>query len=119
MARVRVAGLADVVNVMSYGRDRSRNRLTDSGLAQLLGEQHEDAAGAADVGELVDVFVGGYSAKWTASVPGGYIEGLVDVVDGEGDAVHADLVGSSGLDLDRFGVDVLKEFEATVTVRRL
>ncbi len=49
----------------------------------------------------------------------GYLKGLVDVVDGEGDAVHADLVGASGLRLDRRGVDVLEEFEATVAVWRL
>ncbi|GGW65537.1 hypothetical protein GCM10010340_49850 [Streptomyces griseoloalbus] len=33
--------------------------------------------------------------------------------------MHADLVGKSGLRLDRFGVDVLKELKATVTVWRL
>ena len=52
-------------------------------------------------------------------MPRGDLEGLVDVVDGEGDAVHADLVGSGGLGLDRVGVDVLEELEATVAVRRL
>jgi hypothetical protein len=30
--------------------------------------------------------------------------------------VHANLVGTSGFRLDRFGVDVLEELEATVTV---
>ncbi len=48
-----------------------------------------------------------------------YLEGFVDVVDREGDAVHANIVGTSGLRLDRFGMDVLKEFKATVTVWRL
>src|SRR3982751_5852745 len=33
--------------------------------------------------------------------------------------MHADLVGTNGLHLDRFGVDVLEEFEATVAVWRL
>jgi hypothetical protein len=33
--------------------------------------------------------------------------------------VHADLVGTSGLRLDRFGVDVLEELKATLTVWRL
>ena len=51
-----------------------------------------------------------------AAVPRGDLEGLVDVVDGEGDAVHADLVGTGGLRLDRIGVDVLEELEATLTV---
>src|ERR1700704_2374176 len=33
--------------------------------------------------------------------------------------MHANLVGTSGLRLDRFGVDVLEELKATVTVWRL
>ena len=33
--------------------------------------------------------------------------------------MHADLVGTGGLRLDRFGVDVLEELKATVTVWRL
>lgn len=49
----------------------------------------------------------------------GGFEGLVDVVDGEGDAVHADLVRLGGAGLDRFGVDVFEELEATVSVCRL
>src|SRR3546814_9483755 len=52
-------------------------------------------------------------------LPRGDLEGLVDVVDGEGDAVHADLVGPGGLGLDRVGVDVLEELEATVAIWRL
>src|SRR3954447_22550729 len=90
-----------------------------SALVQRLGEHHDDAAGAADIGELVGVLVGGHAAQWVAAVPRGDLEGLVDVVDGEGDAVHADLVGPGGLRLDRVGVDVLKELEATVAVWRL
>src|SRR5882757_4982523 len=88
-------------------------------LLQLLGEHHKDAAGTADVRELVDVLIGRHTAKRTASVLRGYLKGLIDVVDREGDAMHADLVGTSGLRLDRFGVDVLEELKATVTVRRL
>jgi DNA invertase Pin-like site-specific DNA recombinase len=51
-----------------------------------------------------------------AAVPRGDLEGLVDVVDREGDAVHADLVRPRGLRLDRVGVDVLEELEATVAL---
>src|SRR5438270_383404 len=69
-----------------------RARTPLSALLQLLGEHHDDAAGAAYVGELVDVSIGGYAAKRVAAVPGGDLEGLADVVDREGDAVHADLV---------------------------
>src|ERR687894_670866 len=90
-----------------------------SALLQLLGEHHDDAAGAADVGELVDVAVSGHAAERVAAVPRGDLESLVDVVDGEGDAVHADLVGPGGLRLDRVGMDVLEELEATVAVWRL
>jgi hypothetical protein len=49
----------------------------------------------------------------------GNLEGLVDVVDREGHAVHADLVWPGGLGLDRVGVDVLEELEASVAVRCL
>src|SRR5512138_1831055 len=94
-------------------------RLRWSALVQLLGEHHDDAAGAAYVGELVDVLVGGHAAQRVATVPRGDLEGLVDVVDREGDAVHADLVRAGGLRIDRVGVDVLEELEATVAVRRL
>ncbi len=94
-------------------------RRARSALLQFLGEHHDDAAGAADVGELVDVLVGRHAAQRMAAVPRGDLEGLVDVVDREGDAVHADLVGPGGLRLDRVGVDVLEELEATAAVRRL
>ena len=50
---------------------------------------------------------------------GGDLERFVDVVDGEGDAVHPDLVGARGFGLDGFGVDVFEELEATVAVRCL
>src|SRR6516225_1458659 len=49
----------------------------------------------------------------------GDLEGLVDVVDRESHAVHADLVRPGGLRVDRVGVDVLEELEATVAVWRL
>src|SRR3954453_11475938 len=88
-------------------------------LVQLLGEHHQDAAGATDIGELVDVSIGGHAAQRMAAVPRCDLEGLVDVVYREGDAVHADLVGPCRLGLDRVGVDVLEELEATVPVRRL
>lgn len=89
----------------------------DSGLLrQLLGEHHEDATGAAEVSELVDVLMGGHTAKRVVAVPCGGPQGLVDVVDGEGDAVHPDLVGTGGARLDGLGMDVLEELEATLTV---
>jgi hypothetical protein len=71
------------------------------------------------VGISADVPVGRHPAQRVATVPRGDLEGLVDVVDREGDAVHAYLVGSGGLRLDRVGVDVFEELEATVAVRRL
>src|ERR1700761_8108788 len=86
-----------------------RNRSRPSVLRQLLGEHDDDAAGAADIRELVNVLVGRHAAKRTAAMPRGYLKGLVDVVDREGNALHANLVGTSGLRLDRFGVDVLEE----------
>src|SRR6478736_271893 len=87
--------------------------------AQLLGEHDEDAAGTADVGELVDVLVRRHAAQRVAAVPRRDRQGVGDVVDRAGDAGHADLVGTSGLRLDRVGVDVLEELEAAVTVGRL
>jgi hypothetical protein len=51
-----------------------------------------------------------------AAVPGGDLEGLVEVVDREGHAVHADLVRTGGPGLDGVGVDVLEELEATAAV---
>ncbi len=43
-------------------------------------------------------------------------ERVIDVVDGEGDAVHPDLIGECWLRLDRVGVDVLEELELAVAV---
>jgi hypothetical protein len=45
--------------------------------------------------------------------------GLVDVVDREGHAVHADLVRSGGLRLDRAEADVLEDLKTTLAVWRL
>src|SRR5215216_5874047 len=90
-----------------------------SALLQLLGEHHDDAVGAADIGELVHVPVGRHAAQRVAAVPRGDLEGLVNIVDREGHAVHANLVRLRGLRLYRVGVDVLEELEATVTVWRL
>ena len=50
-------------------------------LLQLLGEHHNDAAGTADVRELVDVLIGRHTAQRTASVLCGRLKGFVDVVD--------------------------------------
>src|SRR5919107_3083140 len=86
---------------------------------EFLGEHHKDAAGTADISELVDVLIGRHAPKRMAAVPRGYLQCLVQVIDGERYAVHADLVRTSGLRLDRFGVNVLEELKATVTVRRL
>src|SRR3954454_22766593 len=58
-------------------------------LVQLLGEHHQDAAGAMDIGELVDVSVGGHAAQRMAAVPRCDLEGLVDVVYREGDGDEA------------------------------
>src|ERR687893_2205377 len=88
-------------------------------LLQFLGEHHDDAAGAADIGELVDVPVCRNAAQRVTTVPRGDLEGLVDVVDRESDAVHADLVRQGWLRLDRVGVDVLEELQAAVAVWRL
>ncbi len=56
--------------------------------------------------------------RGVAAVPGSELEGLVDVVDREGHAVHTDLVGPGGLRPDRVGVGVLGEVESNVAVRR-
>ena len=85
-------------------------------LLQLLGEHHDDPAGPANVGEFVDIPVCGHTAKRMAPVSRGNLQSCVDVVNGEGDAVHTDLVGTGGTRIDRFWVDVLEEFKATVTV---
>lgn len=52
-------------------------------------------------------------------MPRGHLQGVVDVVDGEGHAVHADLIRTGGFGLDGFGMDVLEELETTMTVWRL
>src|SRR3954466_6692405 len=102
------------------GRLHRRSRTgARSAALHLLGEHHEDATGAADVGELVHVLVRRHAAQWVAAVPRGDLESLVDVVDRESHAVHTDLVRPGGLRLDRVGVDVLEELEATVAVWRL
>src|SRR4051794_31838091 len=80
-----------------------------SAVPQLLGKHDDDAAGAAKVREFVDVLVRRHAAQRMAAVSRGDLQCLIDVVDREGDAVHADLVGSSGLGLDRVWVDVFKE----------
>jgi hypothetical protein len=85
---------------------------------QLLGEHDDDAAGAPDIGEPVDVLVGRHAPRRVAAVPRGDLDGQAEVVDREGHAVHADLVGPGGLGLDRVGVEVLEELEATVAVWR-
>src|SRR4051794_750298 len=109
-------GLRSTARGRLHRRSRTGAR---SAALHLLGEHHEDAAGAADVGQLVHVLVRRHAAQWVAAVPCGDLEGLVDVVDRESHPVHTDLVGPSGLRLDRVGVEVLEELEATVAVRRL
>jgi hypothetical protein len=88
----------------------------ESTLGQLLGEHHDDAAGAAYIGEPVHVFVSGYATQGAAAVPSGDREGLVKVVDREGDPVHADLVRPCGLGLDGSRMDVLEQLKPPVTV---
>ena len=63
----------------------------------------------------VDVLVGGHAAKRAASVLRRDLKSFVNVVDGERDAGHTDLVATGRPGLDRFGVDVLEECEATAT----
>ncbi|MCY1216686.1 hypothetical protein D9M72_285700 [compost metagenome] len=45
-----------------------------------------------------------------------YLKGFVYVVDREGHAVHAYVVGTSWVRLDRFGMDVFEELKVTMTV---
>ncbi len=71
------------------------------------------------VRELVDILISRHATKRKAAVPRGDLEGLVEVVDRESNAVHADLVRPGGLRLDRVGMELLKELEATVAVWRL
>ena len=92
---------------------------TTCGLRQVLGEHHEDSAGAAEVCEFVCVVIGHHTSQRMASVPCGYLEGLIDVVNREGHAVHAYVVGPSRVRLDRLGMDVFKELESTTTIWRL
>src|SRR5690606_14765166 len=82
-------------------------------------EHHEDAAGAAQVRELVEVLVGRDAAQRVATVPGGDLERRADVVDQERDAVHADVGRPGGLGLDGVRMEVLEELEAAVAVGRL
>lgn len=86
---------------------------------EFLGKHQKDSAGPAQVGELVDVLVGGHATQRVVAVFCSNCQGIVDVVDGEGDAVHADFIRQGGFGLDRVRVDVLEEFEAPVAVRRL
>jgi hypothetical protein len=66
-----------------------------SAVLQLLCEHHEDAARAADVGQLVEVFVDGDAAQRVAAVPRGDLKGIVDVVDrGSVGRQNPGLVGS-------------------------
>ena len=58
--------------------------------------------------------IGRHAGKRMAAVHRGCLDGFVDVVDREGDAVHADLAGSRGLRRDRVGVNVPEEPEAVV-----
>ncbi len=113
--------------ITKHGRAHARGMLVEAAWVavrtlapfQLLGEHHDDPAGAADIGELVDVSVGRYAAQRVTAVPRGGLERLIDVVNREGDAVHADLIRLCGLGFDRVGMDVLEEFEATAAVWRL
>lgn len=75
--------------------------------------------GPRDVAQLVDVLTGRDTAQRQATVTRGNAQGLVDVVDGEGHAMHADLVRKSRCRLDRRGVDVLEEFDLASTIRGL
>src|SRR4051794_22137677 len=52
-------------------------------------------------------------------MPRGDLKRLVDVVDREGDTVHADLVRAGGRRLDRLRMDVLEQLQSSVAVWRL
>ena len=54
-----------------------------------------------------------------AAVLRGDLESLLDVVDRKRHSVHTDLVRLGGLCFDRLWVDVLEEFETTVSIWRL
>ena len=91
-----------------------------SALLQLLGEHHEDAAGLADIGELVQM-----SSK-VATLRRGWQPCLEAIARASSmsstksvETGLPDLVRPGGLRLDRVGVDVLEELEATVAVWRL
>src|SRR3954454_23978445 len=54
-----------------------------------------------------------------AAVPCCDLEGLVEIVHRECDAVHAYLVGTGRVRLDRGGMDVLEKLQASFAIRRL
>jgi hypothetical protein len=88
----------------------------ESALAEILGEHHEDAAGAAQVGEFVEVLIGCDSAERVVAVAGSNGEGGVDVINRERHAVHPDLVGLRGLGVDRRRVDVLEKLNLAAAI---
>ena len=83
----------------------------------MLGEHHEDAAGPTEIGDLAEVLVRPDTAERMIVMLRGDLEGRLEIIDGEGNAVRADVVGTAWIRLDRVGVEVLEEFKATVAVR--
>lgn len=86
---------------------------------ELLREHHEDPAGSPQVGELVEVLVGGHASKRVTAVAGRYRRRLIDLVDVECHAVRPDFLGEGGLSLDRIWMNVLEELESALAVWRL
>ena len=58
------------------------------------------------------------TAQDVAAVSAHDLDRGVDVVDGQGDAVHADVVRLDGIGVDRVGVHVLEEFDPAAAVGR-
>ena len=103
---------------MAY-QDKPDGPARASALLQLFGEHHQDSAGAAQVGEFVNILVGGHAPKRVIAVFRCDRRCVVDVVDGERDAVHTNLVRKRRLRLDRIRMNVHEEFKAPMAVRRL
>ncbi|VXC32433.1 Multi-sensor signal transduction histidine [Arthrobacter sp. 9V] len=54
-----------------------------------------------------------------AAVPGGNLQGVVNVVNRESYAVHTDLVGKGRMGLDRVRMQVFEEFKLAIAIRGL
>src|SRR5258708_38335669 len=86
--------------------------------ADPFGQGHDDASGAAEVAEPVDVLVLRHPAEELGAVGAQAPDGVVDVVDGEHDAMHAQRVMRRALRLSagRRGGEVLGKLQPAVAV---